>query len=231
MFPLAAVLQECLFFLGYITGKSEFPKQLPREEEEALVLRMAEGDDEARQTLITHNLRLVSHIARKYTVPGYGPDDLISIGVVGLIKAVGSFRAGTGTALGTYAARCIENEILMTLRASRKRQGDVSLQDPVGTDGEGNDVTYMDILGTDPDALENDVIRRVTLQRVQDVLSSLPPRERLVLEMRYGLTDGRQHPQHEVAKVLGISRSYVSRVEKKAVTLLREAIGEESDSC
>ncbi|MGN0795235.1 MAG: sigma-70 family RNA polymerase sigma factor [Aristaeellaceae bacterium] len=209
MFPLAAVLQECLFFLGYITGKSEFPKQLPREEEEALVLRMAEGDDEARQTLITHNLRLVSHIARKYTVPGYGPDDLISIGVVGLIKAVGSFRVGTGTALGTYAARCIENEILMTLRASRKRQGDVSLQDPVGTDGEGNDVTYMDILGTDPDALENDVIRRVTLQRVQDVLSSLPPRERLVLEMRYGLTDGRQHPQHEVAKVLGISRSYV----------------------
>lgn len=231
MFPLAAVLQECLFFLGYITGKSEFPKQLPREEEEALVLRMAEGDDEARQTLITHNLRLVSHIARKYTVPGCGPDDLISIGVVGLIKAVGSFRAGTGTALGTYAARCIENEILMTLRASRKRQGDVSLQDPVGTDGEGNDVTYMDILGTDPDALENDVIRRVTLQRVQEVLSSLPPRERLVLEMRYGLTDGRQHPQHEVAKVLGISRSYVSRVEKKAVTLLREAIGEESDPC
>lgn len=209
MFPLAAVLQECLFFLGYITGKSEFPKQLPREEEEALVLRMAEGDDEARQTLITHNLRLVSHIARKYTVPGCGPDDLISIGVVGLIKAVGSFRAGTGTALGTYAARCIENEILMTLRASRKRQGDVSLQDPVGTDGEGNNVTYMDILGTDPDALENDVIRRVTLQRVQEVLSSLPPRERLVLEMRYGLTDGRQHPQHEVAKVLGISRSYV----------------------
>lgn len=231
MFPLAAVLQECLFFLGYITGKSEFPKQLPREEEEALVLRMAEGDDEARQTLITHNLRLVSHIARKYTVPGCGPDDLISIGVVGLIKAVGSFRAGTGTALGTYAARCIENEILMTLRASRKRQGDVSLQDPVGTDGEGNDVTYMDILGTDPDALENDVIRRVTLQRVQEVLSSLPPRERLVLEMRYGLTDGRQHPQHEVAKVLGISRSYVSRVEKKAVTLLREAIGEERDPC
>ena len=116
----------------------------------------------------------------------------------------------------------------MTLRASRKRQGDVSLQDPVGTDGEGNDVTYMDILGTDPGALEDDVIRRVTLQRVHAVLSSLPARERLVLEMRYGLTDGTQHPQHEVAKVLGISRSYVSRVEKKAVALLREAVGEEA---
>lgn len=227
MFPLTMLLQECLFFLGYITGRSEFPKQLPRAEEEALIARMAEGDDDARQALITHNLRLVSHIARKYTVPGCGPDDLISIGVVGLIKAVGSFKQGSGTALGTYAARCIENEILMTLRASRKRQGDVSLQDPVGTDGEGNDVTYMDILGTDPDALEDDVIRRVTLERVRAVLSSLPPRERLVLEMRYGLADGKQHPQHEIARKLGISRSYVSRVEKHAVALLREAIGEE----
>ena len=223
---ISLMLQECLFFLGYITGKSQFPKQLPRAEEEALIARMAEGDDEARQTLITHNLRLVSHIARKYTVPGYGPDDLISIGVIGLIKAVNSFKPHSGTALGTYAARCIENEILMTLRASRKYQGDVSLQDPVGTDGEGNDITYMDILGTDADALEDDVIRRVTLSRVQQVLSSLPARERLVLEMRYGLTDGQQHPQHEVAKVLGISRSYVSRVEKHAVALLREAIVE-----
>lgn len=227
MFPWGTLLQECLFFLGYITGRSEFPKQLPRAEEEALIARMADGDEEARQLLITHNLRLVSHIARKYTVPGFGPDDLISIGVIGLIKAVGSYKAGSGTALGTYAARCIENEILMTLRASRKRQSDVSLQDPIGTDGEGNDVTYMDILGTDPDALENDVIRRVTLEKVRTVLGSLPPRERLVLEMRYGITDGKQHPQHEVAKVLGISRSYVSRVEKRAVMLLREAIDEE----
>lgn len=221
---LTLLLQEGLFFLGYVTGRSEFPKQLPRAEEEELIARMLEGDDEARQTLITHNLRLVSHIARKYTVPGYGPDDLISIGVIGLIKAVNSYKPQSGTALGTYAARCIENEILMTLRASRKRQGDVSLQDSVGTDGEGNDITYMDILGTDPDDLENAVIRRVTLERVHRVLSSLPARERLVLEMRYGLADGKQHPQHEVAQVLGISRSYVSRVEKKAIGLLREAI-------
>ena len=221
---LAMLVQESLFFLGYITGKSEFPKQLPRKEEDALVQRMLQGDDEARQTLITHNLRLVSHIARKYTVPGYGPDDLISIGVIGLIKAVNSFKPQSGTALGTYAARCIENEILMTLRASRKYRGDVSLQDSVGADGEGNDITYMDILGTDPDDLENAVIRRVTLEKVHQVLSSLPPRERLVLELRYGITDGKQHPQHEVAEVLGISRSYVSRVEKKAIGLLREAI-------
>ena len=223
---LAMMLEECLFFLGYITGKSEFPKQLPREEEEALIARMLSGDEEARQSLITHNLRLVSHIARKYTVPGYGADDLISIGVIGLIKAVNSYKPQSGTALGTYAARCIENEILMTLRASRKYRGDVSLQDSVGSDGEGNDITYMDILGTDPDDLENTVIRRVTLEKVHRVLSSLPARERLVLELRYGLLGGQQQPQHEVAKVLGISRSYVSRVEKKAITLLREAIEE-----
>ena len=223
---LSILMREGLFFLGYITGKSEFPKQLPRKEEEALVLRMLEGDENARQTLITHNLRLVSHIARKYTVPGYGADDLISIGVIGLIKAVNSYKPHAGTSLGTYAARCIENEILMTLRASRKYRGDVSLQDSVGTDGEGNEITYMDILGTDADEIENTVIRRVTLEKVQRVLSSLPARERLVLEMRYGLTDGKQHPQHEVAKVLGISRSYVSRVEKKAIELLREAIDE-----
>ena len=228
MFPLSALFQECLIFLGYITGRSEFPRQLPHEEEVALIARMAEGDEEARQKLITHNLRLVSHIARKYTVPGYGPEDLISIGVIGLIKAVGSYKADSGTSLGTYAARCIGNEILMTLRASRKWQGDVSLQDPIGTDGEGNDVTYMDILGTEPDTVEQDVIRLVTLERVRAVLSSLPPRERLVLEMRYGITDGKQHPQHEIAKLLGISRSYVSRVETRAVKLLREAVGEDT---
>ena len=221
---LTMMLQECLFFLGYITGKSEFPKQLPRQEEEALIARMLSGDEEARQSLITHNLRLVSHIARKYTIPGYGQDDLISIGVIGLIKAVNSYKPASGTALGTYAARCIENEILMTLRASRKYKGDVSLQDSVGNDGEGNDITYMDILGTDPDDLENTVIRRVTLEKVHRVLSSLPARERLVLELRYGLLGGKQHPQHEVAQVLGISRSYVSRVEKKAISLLRDAI-------
>lgn len=220
----ALMMKECLFFLGYITGKSEFPKQLARSEEVALIARMLAGDEAARETLITHNLRLVSHIARKYTVPGYGPDDLISIGVIGLIKAVNSYKPQSGTALGTYAARCIENEILMTLRASRKYRGDVSLQDSVGTDGEGNDITYMDILGTDPEDVDHAVIRRITLEKVHQVLSSLPARERLVLELRYGLTDGRQHPQHEVARVLGISRSYVSRVEKKAIELLRRAI-------
>lgn len=221
---LALLMHECLFFLGYITGKSQFPKPFSRSEEEEYINRMMDGDEEARQELITHNLRLVSHIARKYQVPGYGPDDLISIGVIGLIKAVNSYKAGTGTALGTYAARCIENEILMTLRASRKRRGDVSLTEPIGTDGEGNDMTLMDILGTEQDALEEDVIRKVTLEKVRSVMKILPARERMVLEMRYGLVDGQAHPQHEIAKLLGISRSYVSRVEKHAVMLLKEEL-------
>ena len=221
---LGILVHECLFFMGYITGRSEFPKAFTREEEREAVARMQAGDEEARKELIAHNLRLVSHIARKYTVPGFGADDLISIGVIGLIKAVNSYKADSGTQLGTYAARCIENEILMTLRASRKRQSDVSLEDPVGADAEGNEITFMDILGTEDDALEEEVIRRVTLDRVRKILKALPARERVVLELRYGLADGKMHPQHEIAERLGISRSYVSRVEKHAIELLRDAL-------
>lgn len=221
---LAILTHECLFFLGYITGRSEFPQPLSRAEEHELLERMQADDDEARKKLIAHNLRLVSHIARKYTVPGYGADDLISIGVIGLIKAVNSYKPESGTPLGTYAARCIENEILMTLRASRKRQNDVSLEDPVGADSEGNEITFLDILGTDADDLEEQVIRRVTLDRVRKAMKRLPPRERRVLELRYGLADGVMHPQHEIAEMLGISRSYTSRVEKHAIELLRNAL-------
>ena len=134
------LLKECLFFLGYITGKSEFPRQLPRQEEEALISRMADGDDQARQSLITHNLRLVSHIARKYTVPGYGPDDLISIGVIGLIKAVNSFKPSSGTALGTYAARCIENAILTP---ARHIGIGLSLNEQIRASGEKPDARFL----------------------------------------------------------------------------------------
>lgn len=222
---LAAAMHECLFLLGYITGRSEFPQAFTKDEEEEMVCRMVRGDQEARRELITHNLRLVSHIARKYQVPGYGPDDLISIGVIGLMKAVDTYQTGKGTSLGTYAARCIENEIFMTLRASRKYQRDVSLEDSVGTDGEGNDITYLEILGTEQDALEEEVMRSVTMEKVREVMGALPQRERLVLEMRYGLLDGRSRPQHEIAERLGLSRSYISRVEKRAIALLREELG------
>ena len=177
-----------------------------------MIERMAHGDSEAREKLIVHNLRLCAHIARKYTVPGYDQDDLISIGTVGLIKGVNTFRPGSGTQLSTYCARCIENEILMCLRASQKRKGEMSLQDPIGTDSEGNEITLIDVLGTDEDEIHGQVERRISLQTVRRLVTScLRGRERTVIELRYGLLDGRIHAQQEVAAQLGISRSYVSR--------------------
>ena len=199
-------IQDALFLLGYLARGNAFPKPLSREEEAEMIERMQRGDRGAREKLIEHNLRLAAHIARKYTVPGYDADDLISIGTVGLIKGVGTFKPGTGTQLSTYCARCIENEILMCLRASQKRKGDVSLQEPIGTDGEGNEITLIDVLGTDPEAVHG-----------------LKGREATVIRMRYGLMDGKAYAQQEVAERLGISRSYISRIEKKALERLKEA--------
>ena len=204
-------------FTGVHFGAAELPKAAERR-------RRAGGDEDARQKLIEHNMRLIVHVARKYKIPGCTFDDLISIGSIGLIKAVRSYDMDTGTSLSTYAARCIENEILMSLRQSRKQQGDVSLDEPLGTDRDGNAVSFADLLGTSPDLVEEEVRRRITLSGVKRALPTLPPRERLGLSLRYGLKDGAVHPQHEIAKMLGISRSYVSRVEKHAVELLREAL-------
>ena len=217
-------LQDALFLLGVLSRGSAFPKPLSREEEARMIKRMAQGDSEARETLIAHNLRLCAHIARKYTVPGCDQDDLISIGTVGLIKGVNTFKPGSGTQLSTYCARCIENEIIMCLRASQKRKGEMSLQDPIGTDSEGNEITLIDVLGTDEDEVHDRVERRVSLQTVRRLVTScLRGRERTVIEMCYGLLDGRAYAQQEVAARLGISRSYVSRIEKKAMLRLKEA--------
>ncbi len=218
------LLRDALFFFGMVSGRGSFPKPLSRQEEAQTIAAMAAGDADARLRLIEHNLRLVSHIARKYTVPGYSQEDLVSVGTLGLMKAVDTFKPETGSQLATYAARCIENEILMLLRASKKRRGDVSLSDPIGTDGEGNDISFMDILGTPPGQVEEQVAQRLDLAKVKALVRTLPRKERLVIEMRYGLLDGAAHPQHEVAALLGISRSYVSRLEKKALALLREGM-------
>ena len=221
---LEFALQNLLFIGLHLDSRSSFPKQLsPKEEEECIAL-IAQGDMDARGKLIEHNLRLAAHIARKYTVPGYDADDLISIGTVGLIKGVGTFKPGTGTQLSTYCARCIENEILMCLRASQKRKGDVSLQEPIGTDGEGNEITLIDVLGTDPEAVHGEVERRVSLQSIRELAEhGLKGREATVIRMRYGLMDGKAYAQQEVAERLGISRSYISRIEKKALERLKEA--------
>jgi len=218
------IIKDCLFLMGYISGRQSFQKPMsPYEECEALA-RMKEGDETARQELIERNMRLIVHIARKYKVPGCTFDDLISIGAIGLIKAVRSYDPAAGTSLSTYAARCIENEILMSLRHSRKQQNDVSLDEPLGTDSDGNSVSFSDLLGTPPDLVEDEVRRRVTLDMVKKVLPTLPERERMVLMMRYGIGDGVVHPQHEIADQLGISRSYVSRVEKHAIELIRDKL-------
>ncbi len=215
------LFKDALFFFGIVSARGGFPKPLSRQEEKETVAAMGRGDENARLRLIEHNLRLVSHIARKYTVPGYTSDDLVSVGSLGLIKAVNTYKAETGSPLSAYAARCIENEILMLLRSSRKRRGDVSLSDPVGTDKEGNDLSFQDILGTAPGQVEDEVVRRISMEKVRRLVKKLPRKERTVIEMRYGMLDGRMHPQHEVAAVLGISRSYVSRMEKRAVEMLR----------
>ena len=207
------LFKDALFFFGMLSGRGSFPRPLNRDEEQKAIAAMQAGDDGARRKLIEHNLRLVSHIARKYTVPGFTSDDLVSVGSLGLVKAVNTFRPEGGTQLSSYAARCIENEILMLLRASRKRRGEVSLS--------GNELSFLDILGTEPGQVEDAAVRNVTLVRVKKLVRELPKKERLVIEMRYGLLDGAAHPQHEVAQVLGISRSYVSRMEKRAIEMLR----------
>ena len=221
---LLFLVKDCLFLLGYVAGQQSFKKPLSRHEEEECLHRAQQGDEEARHMLIEHNMRLVVHIARKYKVPGCTFDDLISIGSVGLIKAVRSFDMKTGASLSTYAARCIENEVLMCLRQSRKMQNDISLSEPLGTDSDGNTISFLDILGTSPDVVEEEVTRRITLSKVRKAIPSLPERERTVLALRYGLLDGKQHPQHEIAQLLGISRSYVSRVEKHGIELLKEML-------
>ena len=217
-------LQDALFLLGYLAQGSAFPKPLERGEENRLLECAAQGDKAAREKLITHNLRLCAHIARKYTVPGFDQDDLISIGTVGLIKGVNTFKPGSGTQLSTYCARCIENEILMCLRASQKRRGEVSLQDPIGTDSEGNEITLIDVLGTDGTEVHGEAERRISLDKVRGLVNThLHGRERMVLRMRYGMEDGRVYAQQEIADKLGISRSYVSRIEKKAMQQLKDA--------
>ena len=210
--------------VAYIGGSDTLPAPLSREEEQALFLNMEAQPETARRTLIEHNLRLVVYIARKFENTGVGIEDLISIGTIGLIKAVKTFDPHKKIKLATYASRCIENEILMCLRASQKRKGDVSLQEPIGTDGEGNEITLIDVLGTDPEAVHGEVERRVSLQSIRELAEhGLKGREATVIRMRYGLMDGKAYAQQEVAERLGISRSYISRIEKKALERLKEA--------
>lgn len=199
-----------------------FPKALSAEEEHDCLVRMAKGDREARKMLIEHNLRLVAHITKKYYATAADSDDLISIGTIGLIKAVSTFDAGKGIRLATYASRCIENEILMYFRSAKKMAQDVSLSDPIDTDSQGNALSLVDVIADDYNMLDDMDLRLQSEKLGYYVNQCLDPRERTILALRYGL-GCEPLAQREVAAKLGISRSYVSRIEKKALEKLRKA--------
>lgn len=210
---------------SYISNNT-FPRPLSEDEEAEYISRLNRGDDRARNVLTEHNLRLVAHIVKKFDGSGEDTDDLISIGTIGLIKAIDTYRPDKGTRLATYAARCIENEILMHLRFIKKMRSEVSLYDPIGIDKEGNEITLLDILGTHSDVVSELVENKFEQVRLMDKIKGLTRRERKVLEMRFGLLDGTRKTQREIAKNLEISRSYVSRIEKRALLkIIKEMSG------
>ena len=221
---LWTILGRIVFFTGAIGTKSSFPKPLSKEEEERYLALVAQGDAHAKEVLVKHNMRLVAHIVKKYTGAAE-TEDLISVGSIGLIKAIGTYKAGQGTSLATYTARCIENEILMLIRANRKHKKTLLLSEPVGTDKDGNELTLMDLLFEKEDCVfeqvEHAVQRERLLKQIKEILSE---REYTIICLRYALNGGIPLPQREVANVLKISRSYISRIEKHAIEKLRSRL-------
>lgn len=214
-------LSKIFFFTGSIIERSSFPKPLKPEEEKKYLALAKQGDQHAKEILVEHNLRLVAHIAKKYSGK-VETDDLISVGSIGLIKAINTFDDKKGTGLATYTARCIENEILMLLRSNKKHAGDVSLTEVIGTDKDGNELNLIDLLYEHEDSVFAKVDRSIEREKLIKLLSELlTKREFLVISLRYGLKGGRSYAQREVAVMLKISRSYVSRIEKKAIEKLR----------
>ena len=211
-----AFLSKVFCFSAYIKNNGSFPKPLSPEDEKKYLELCREGDREAREILIMHNLRLVAHIVKKYSGAGEA-DDLISVGSIGLIKGIQTFEYGRGSQLATYAARCIENEILMYIRANKKHRNDVSLSESVGSDKDGNDITLIDVLSVPADSVLEEAENKILMEKIRACVAELPDRERTIITMRYGLGGGIAYTQLEVAKKLKISRSYVSRIEKKVL--------------
>lgn len=216
-----ALLSNLLFFSGYVKNKNCFPKPLSPEKEKELLDKIAEGDKSARDDLIRHNMRLVVHIAKKYT--NYGDnDELISVGSIGLIKAVNSYHEGKGTQFATYASRCIENEILMVIRANKKYKNTKSLYEPVSFDKDGNEVALIDLIGQDEESVITKVESKIVQERLLKVAKKvLDEREYEIIMLRYGINRDKAYTQNEVADKYEISRSYVSRIEKKALFKLK----------
>lgn len=213
-------LGSAFLLMGYITNGNSFPQPLTEEEEKNLFYLYKTGDESAKNELITRNLRLVAHIIKKFSPTIKDTDDLISIGTVGLIKAIESFDYNKGNRLATYAAKCIENEILMFVRSSKKAKQEIYLQEPIGVDREGNEICLIDVLGTESDAVLDEVENKISIKKLHGLIDKvLEGKEKLIIKLRYGLT-GEPQTQREIAQILGISRSYVSRIEKKALRKL-----------
>ena len=210
----------------YINGATVLPPPLNAEEEAAALARVEQGDAKARDLLITHNLRLVVYIARKFESSGVGIEDLISIGTIGLIKAINTFRADKSIKLATYASKCIENEILMFIRKTAGLRQEVSIDEPLNVDKDGNELLLSDILGSEEDSVFSSIELEEDRRTVRQALERLDRRERIIIELRFGLDGGKEHTQKEVADMLGISQSYISRLEKKILDRLKEEMKE-----
>ena len=215
------------FAVGYIANNSLIPEALSSEEEKKYIQMMSKGDEEARNILIEHNLRLVAHVCKKYANSNVDQDDLISIGSIGLIKGINSYDVHKNIKLSTYISKCIDNEILMYLRSIKKLNSEVYLEDPIGKDKDDNTITLKEILENDDKPIEEEIELKLRIKKLYEkIKSSLQERERTILELRFGLNGAEPQTQHEIAKEMGISRSYVSRIETKAINKLAKEIKE-----
>ena len=221
---LSSAFSSIITFALYVLGQNSFPKPLSPSDERECFERMSNGDTKARAKLIEHNLRLITHIIKKYYSTTSEQEDLISIGTIGLIKAVSSFDYTKGTRFATYASRCIENEILMYLRKFQNQRGEVSIDEPLNVDWDGNELLLSDILGTEPDVVNRELEKSIEKDILHSAISALNPRERQIMELRFGLCGGREKTQKEVADIIGISQSYISRLEKRIIRSLRQKL-------
>ena len=220
-------LKSAVFVVGYISSNNLFPEPLSAEEERECLQQIAEGDEEAKNILIERNLRLVAHICKKYSTTNVEQDDLISIGTIGLIKGISSFEASKGVRLATYASRCIENEILMHLRSIKKLGAEVYLDDPIGKDKDDNTVTLQEVLENNDKSIEESVDLKLKVKKLYEKMKEvLKLREKTILELRFGLDGNKPKTQNQIAEMMGISRSYVSRIETKAIDKLAKEFKE-----
>lgn len=224
---LMNLLGNIMLLLGFVGGGNAFPKPLSSEEEKKYIELMNSGDENAKSVLIEHNLRLVAHIAKKYAGDRESMDDLISVGTIGLIKGINTFDVKKTSKLTTYIARCIENEVLMLLRMNKKTANDVSLEDCIGTDKEGNNMTFSDILPADTEDISEAVALKMNIKKLYAAMKEVLTEDEIkILSGRYGLNNEKRKTQKEIAEIMGISRSYVSRIEKRAIRKLSEKIKE-----